>query len=149
MASLNPQIGDVFYIGKLSADLTDAIRAERLDEGVRASAEELRQLLQLAIAFRTGDLSEERKKTNISPADAYSLFSDALLQMPLSARSVSGLAYYVELLKAMTEGHLDAHARDELATFFASVSEASARIAQGVAAALNPGQRGGTPWRRG
>src|SRR6266496_3169190 len=115
MASLNPQIGDVFYIGKLSADLTDAIRAERLDEGVRAWAEELSQLLQLAIAFRTGDLSEERKKTNVSPADAYSLFAEALLQMRLSPRSESGLAYYVELLRALAAGHLGAPARDELA----------------------------------
>jgi hypothetical protein len=150
MASLNPQIGDVFYIGTLAANLTDALRTGQCDKRAQEAAAGLHQLIELAIAFRTGNLSVERKKTPLSPADAFSLFVEALLQMPLSSPDAPRLEYFSNLLSACAEGRrVDKREQDDLATFLAHVSRASASVAQGVAAALNRGLRGGTPWAHG
>jgi hypothetical protein len=143
MSGVNPQIGDAFYIGLLADAAADGLESGNHSAEWATQLREFTKLVELAVAYRSGELSQVRLGTSVSSSDVYSLLARATLQLPVGIRPASGLGSYRDLLASLLRGTLDAPGRSLLLAYLRAVARDSARMAEAAVVALSPEGRDG------
>lgn len=127
-------------IGTLADQVLDDIEAGVASPRGSAAAERLEKLLALAVAYRSGVLSEMKQDPDVSASAAHSFLATAGLRLGALREGVEGLDVFRHPLVAVREGNLDPDARNVLVPFLQLLASASANAARESIPAFFPGE---------
>jgi hypothetical protein len=127
-------------IGTLADQALEDLRTGRGSDRGRLAAKRLQELMELVIAFRSGEISSARPDPEVSASAAHSLLATAALRLGVLREGLGGLVRYRELLQALGEGRLDADGRLQLEPFLAILGNWSAEAAEARLTAFLPEQ---------
>jgi hypothetical protein len=142
-------LDDALVSGVLADRVLAMLQKGALDPEAREAAVTLARFAELAIAFRTGELSSIEDR-DVRASTVYSLLARAVARVAGPTGGISALRRYAQLLRSVAQNQLPARERAELMTFLDTVSEVSLDSARGkVGALLGAAEdRRGRPWTR-